>query len=219
LAQRRQRTVEHYQKVLDEIQTDVTRLSDLADRLLDLGSLSQSSPPPESADLATVARAEVDRRHLLAPEDSPYREPGSLRAVTSTTPVAVDVSRLQQLVNNLLDNAAIHGLPPVTVTVDQRDGLGRLMVSDRGGGMDEEMLASAPQRFARAPGARSRPGSGLGLALVYAIVAASGGELRLCFQGHHQSFGRRHPFVCDHGADMTVTVLLPASAKTSPSSP
>jgi two-component system, OmpR family, sensor kinase len=219
LAQRRQRTVEHYKKVLDEIQTDVSRLAELADRLLDLGTFSQSPPPPDTVDLATLARTEVDRRHLLAPEDSPYREPGSLRAVTSTTLVAVDPSRLQQLVTNLLDNAAVHGLPPVTVTVDQRQGLGRLMVSDRGAGMDEEMLASAPQRFARAPGARSRPGSGLGLALVYAIVNAAGGELRLCFQGHHQSFGHRHPVECDHGAEMTVTVLLPTSTKTSPSSP
>jgi two-component system, OmpR family, sensor kinase len=218
LAQRRQRTVEHYQKVLDEIQTDVARLSELADRLLDLGTLAHSSRRVDFADLATVARTEVDRRHVLAPEDSPYREPGSLRAATSTTFVAVDPTRLQQLVTNLLDNAAIHGLPPVTVTVDQRHGVGRLMVSDCGAGMDEEMLASAPQRFTRAAGARSRPGSGLGLALVSAIVAAAGGELRLCFDGHHQSFGHRHPVECDHGSDMTVTVLLPTGANTSPPS-
>lgn len=86
------------------------------------------------------------------------------------------------------------------------------MVSDAGTGMDEATLASAPQRFVRAIDARGGPGSGLGLALVNAAVLAVGGELRLCFDGRHESFGDPLPIECQHGTDMTVTLLVPLAA-------
>ncbi len=209
LARRRPRSTEEYEGVLAEIETDIGRLSRLADQLLDVGTLSQGPPAAGSADMAAIVRAEVERRRTLAPVDSPFRQTGSLRAVTSgTTHVAVDPTRLQQLVGNLLDNAAVHGVPPVTVAVDQVGTFGRLVVTDVGPGMDDLTLASAPDRFARAPEARRRPGSGLGLALVFATVAGTGGELRLCFRGLHESFGSAHHVDCEHGDEMTVTVLL-----------
>ncbi len=217
LARRRQRTVEQYEGVLDEIETDISRLSVLADQLLDVGSASQEKDAAASADLAAIVSTEVERRRALAVADSPYRQTGSLQAFTSdSTTVAVDPARLQQLVGNILDNAAVHGLPPVTVRVDRVGDVGRLVVSDAGVGMDDTTLTSAPQRFARAPEARGRPGSGLGLALVYAAVAGAGGELRLCFQGRHESFGRTLTVPCDHTSEMTVTVLLPVGGYAAP---
>ncbi|MBA2716861.1 MAG: HAMP domain-containing protein [Propionibacteriales bacterium] len=209
LARRRERTVEQYKVVLDEIDTDISRLSRLADQLLDVGTLSQNSGTPEPADLAATVRAEVGRRRTLAPAGSPYSQTGSLQAITpDSTLVGVDSFRLEQLVGNLLDNAAVHGLPPVTVTVDEIGEIGRLVVSDAGAGMDELTLGSAPERFARSPEARRRPGSGLGLSLVYATVDAAGGELRLCFRGRHLSFVNPLPVDCHHSSDMTVTVLV-----------
>ncbi|MBA2559120.1 MAG: HAMP domain-containing histidine kinase [Propionibacteriales bacterium] len=217
LARRRRRTVEQYEAVLDEIQTDIGRLSRLADQLLDAGPLSQGSHADDSADLAAIVRAEVERRRTLAPAETPYGRSGSLQAITSnSTLVAMNPLRLLQLVGNLLDNAAVHGAPPVTVTVDQVGQAGRLVVSDVGPGMDDVTLASAPERFARAPEARTRPGAGLGLALVYAAVSGSGGELRLCFQGRHESFGATMPVECEHADEMTVTVLLAMSRPESP---
>ena len=76
--------------------------------------------------------------------------------------------------------------------------------------MPRELLATATERFARSAEARSRPGSGLGLSLVAAIVTAAGGQLRLCYDGHHQAVGLQVPTPCAHGGAMTVTVLLPA---------
>jgi signal transduction histidine kinase len=116
---------------------------------------------------------------------------------------------LERIVTNLLDNAAAHGAPPFEVTVDRpAPGWARMTVSDAGAGMPPTLLTVATQRFARAEAARSRPGSGLGLSLVEALVSQAGGELRLCHSGQHTSHGRPAPVECSHGPAMTVTVLL-----------
>jgi signal transduction histidine kinase len=85
-----------------------------------------------------------------------------------------------------------------------------VIVSDAGPGMPPALLTGATQRFTRADEARTRPGSGLGLALVDTLVTQAGGELRLCHHGRHSSHGRRAPVRCTHGPAMTVTVLLPS---------
>jgi signal transduction histidine kinase len=75
--------------------------------------------------------------------------------------------------------------------------------------MDATVLTTATQRFARAPDARSRPGSGLGLSLVDSIVVNAGGQLRLCSHGQHEMSGAALGTPCTHDERMTVTVLLP----------
>jgi signal transduction histidine kinase len=158
----------------------------------------------------------------LAPSGSPYAVPGAI-SVESSGPcvVALDAVRLERILDNLLDNAAVHGSVPVRITVHGADAGSwvRLVVRDSGPGMSPDLLATATERFARAPEARSRPGSGLGLALVATLVGSAGGELRLCHAGRHQSTGRPVPVACEHDAAMTVTVLLPAACEgTTPSS-
>jgi signal transduction histidine kinase len=100
-----------------------------------------------------------------------------------------------QVLTNLLDNATRHGEPPITVTTGRDGRFVCLRVQDAGPGMEPEFLAQATARFTRADTARSTPGTGLGLSVVDAIVAAHGGELRL----HSDDAGT------------TVTVLLPAA--------
>jgi len=119
----------------------------------------------------------------------------------------VDVERV---VTNLVDNAFLHGDPPVRVAVEvPANGWARVVVSDTGGGMSPELLGTATHRFARADEARSRPGSGLGLALVEASITRAGGVVRLCHGGHHTSHGHQVDVPCDHDRQMTVTLLLP----------
>ena len=210
LALRRRRTIAEHEAVLEEIETDIQRLSRLADQLLEVGALRQGSHAADSTDLAAVVRGEVERRRALASPDNPYSRGGSLQVhTTGQAHVALHRSLAERLIGNLLDNASLHGTPPVSVTVDQTEDTARLIVSDAGGGMDDRALGSAPERFSRAEAARNRPGSGLGLAIVHETATAAGGELRLCFQGQHQRFGSALPIDCDHGPQMTVTVLLP----------
>ena len=53
------------------------------------------------------------------------------------------------------------------------------------------------------------PGAGLGLALVEALVVQVGGELRLCHHGTHTTHGRPVPVPCEHGDEMSVSVIVP----------
>jgi two-component system OmpR family sensor kinase len=188
---RRPRTVAAHEAALAELTEDLTRLTRMADELLELGTRERTQATCESHDLAAEAMSLHAARPVL---------------------VDLDAATIRRILDNLLDNAALHGAAPVTVTVDRVDGWARLKVSDCGPGMPPHLLATATDRFARSPEARSRPGSGLGLSLVAAIVTTTVGELRLCHAGHHHRVGVPVAVPCAHDTAMTVTVLLPHSA-------
>ncbi|MFF1693724.1 sensor histidine kinase [Streptomyces sp. NPDC058257] len=93
--------------------------------------------------------------------------------------VLADPARLQQVVVNLLANARTHTPPGTKVTARvRRAGPGVcLEVEDNGPGIAPALLPHVFERFARGDASRSRNAgsTGLGLALVEAIVAAHGG--------------------------------------------
>jgi two-component system OmpR family sensor kinase len=210
LALRRPRTVEEHEQVLAEIQTDIVRLTQLAEQLLAVGTGTPARSDADSTDLAAIANDEVARRNMLAVGHPDLPGPPQLRVRTSgAVLVGLEPTQVTQLINNLMDNAVLHGRSPITVTVDKVSGAGRLAVADHGDGMAPHLLATATQRFTRSAESRSRPGFGLGLSLVDNIVTRAGGELRLCHAGNHQRFGHPHPAPCRHGDEMTVTALLP----------
>ena len=199
LTRRRTRTVAEHERVLDELAVDVERLADLAEQLLELGSPAATG----SCDAAVVARGVVERARAAQPErDLAVAAPGA-------APVGLPERAVERIVTNLVANAFTHGAPPVRVQVRVTGAYVVLAVSDAGDGMTPELLASAPGRFTRSPEARSRPGAGLGLSLVWELTTAAGGELRLCHDGHHASHGAALPVPCEHGPGTTVSVLLP----------
>ncbi len=101
----------------------------------------------------------------------------------STAIVDGDEDRLRQAVINVLGNALVHTNAPALVAVRIRHHGEQieLEVSDQGPGMDPEIVARVTERFFRADPARSRHrgGSGLGLSIVAATVAAHGGTLAI----------------------------------------
>ena len=90
---------------------------------------------------------------------------------------------LRRALTNLLDNAARHGAAPFEVELDAIEDGWRLRVFDRGPGVPETALAALGRPFHRVDGARSTPGSGLGMASVARIAVVHGGELRLRNRG------------------------------------
>ena len=196
LARRRPRSVEEHEGVLAELEVDLTRLSVLADELLDLSR----SPTATDAvtDVGRVAGGVAAR--WVAP----------VEARTEHAPVRIDPTAAERVVTNLVTNAFTHGRAPVSVTVRRTGRHVVLEVVDAGPGMPPELLAEATRRFTRAPEARSRPGAGLGLAIVEQLVIDAGGELRLCHAGAHASTSAATAVPCQHDDRMTVTVLLPA---------
>lgn len=90
-----------------------------------------------------------------------------------------DPSRLQQIVNNLLDNAWKHGGGEIAVALSREEDQSVLRVSDRGEGIPPGELARIFNRFYRVDKSRSQntPGLGLGLAITKHLVLAHGGSI------------------------------------------
>jgi signal transduction histidine kinase len=204
LTRRRTRTVAEHEQALAELELDVTRLADLAEQLL---ALDRSSPEDDAAgDLAAAVTGTVPR-WLVA--HAYLEDEVRVEAGTGELPVPLAPRALERVVTNLLDNAVVHGRPPLRVRVRAEGAWAVLEVVDAGDGMPAELLALATRRFHRAVEARSRPGAGLGLAIVEQLTLEAGGELRLCHAGAHASSGDPLPPACTHDAAMTVSVLLP----------
>jgi len=88
--------------------------------------------------------------------------------------VVADPLVLDRVVSNLVANASRYGKPPITVEASQRDQFIRIVVSDAGDGVPEELVPRLFDRFERGT---SGQGSGLGLAIAKAYANAHGGEL------------------------------------------
>ncbi len=105
----------------------------------------------------------------------------SLTSDARPVTVAADLTRLRQVLDNLLDNAVKYGRPggAVSVTCDQVDGRAIITVTDDGIGVPAEELPHVFERFFRASSGQQQTvfGTGLGLAVVKAIVETHGGEV------------------------------------------
>nr|MDT0666884.1 ATP-binding protein [Micromonospora sp. DSM 115978] len=96
--------------------------------------------------------------------------------------VSGDAHHLRQVVTNVLNNVRVHTPPGTVATVraSRRGGSVVIEVSDDGPALPVEDLDRVFDRFWRHDPSRSRAsgGSGLGLSIVAAIVAAHGGTAK-----------------------------------------
>lgn len=94
--------------------------------------------------------------------------------------VSIDAMLVEQLLVNLLENAAKYAPQDRPVEVDARidgDDL-RIAVRDRGKGLDAEERERVFAKFYRGPGQQQRPGAGLGLAICRAVAELHGGTIQ-----------------------------------------
>ncbi|WP_224058605.1 sensor histidine kinase [Streptomyces kanamyceticus] len=168
---------------LGRIESEAERMTGLVEDLLLLARLDAEQPLSyESGDLAPLVVDAVSDARAAGP-DHHWRlelpdEPALVRA---------DTARLHQIVVNLLANARTHTPPGTTVTARVRredprvrqDPRVRLEVQDDGPGIPRDLLPAVFERFARGDASRSRHAgsTGLGLALVRAIVTAHDGTV------------------------------------------
>ena len=154
---------------------EVSRLSALVTDLLQLARADR--PTAAGAhDLAQLAAERVDTWSAVA-EGAGVEL--SLRSDASPVVAAAVPGAIEQILDNLLDNA-IAVAPPgsrVVVTVDGGPVTHRLVVIDHGPGLSDQDKERAARRFWR--GDTSRPGTGLGLAIATSLARASGGSLAL----------------------------------------
>jgi signal transduction histidine kinase len=98
---------------------------------------------------------------------------------SSELDVIADESRLEQALENLVDNALRHGSGEIRLNAIDRDGAVELHVLDEGPGFPPDFFPRAFDRFTRADEARGRGGTGLGLAIANVIATAHGGSAHL----------------------------------------
>ena len=102
--------------------------------------------------------APVDLARLLRAVTADY--PGLSLEGPSAARIVSDSRRLARVLFVLLDNAQLHGVPPVTLRYDQQ----AITVSDEGPGFPANVLARAAEPFVTGRGTDGR-GVGLGLAI------------------------------------------------------
>jgi two-component system, OmpR family, sensor kinase len=162
---------------MERMQAEVGRMRLLVDELALLAHLDAARPlNHEPVDVVALAGEVVDDARVVAADRAITLE-GAAEAV-----VDGDGPRIQQVLRNLVGNAVQHTRPgtPVTVAVGRQDGYVTVAVRDEGDGIAPEHLPHVFERFYRADPSRSRDGggsSGLGLAIVEAIVTAHGGTV------------------------------------------
>ncbi|AVT35252.1 cell wall metabolism sensor histidine kinase WalK [Plantactinospora sp. BB1] len=169
------RDPEQLDHAMERMQAEVGRMRLLVDELALLAQLDGARPLDLGpVDVVAVAGEVVDDARVV----------GADRTITlDGVPAAVvdgDGPRIRQVLRNLVGNAVQHTRPgaPVTVTVSDQGAEVVVTVRDEGDGIAPEHLPYVFERFYRADPSRSRDGagsSGLGLAIVEAIVAAHGG--------------------------------------------
>ncbi|GAB3451751.1 sensor histidine kinase [Actinophytocola sediminis] len=160
---------------MERMQTEVGRMRLLVDELALLARLDGARPLDRApVDVVALAAEVVDDARVVSADRAI-----ALRGVP-TAVVDGDGPRIQQVLRNLVGNAVQHTGPgtPVTVTVSVPAGEVVVEVLDEGAGIAPEHLPYVFERFYRADPSRGRDSggsSGLGLAIVEAIVTAHGG--------------------------------------------
>ncbi|MFN8475749.1 MAG: HAMP domain-containing sensor histidine kinase [Anaerolineae bacterium] len=196
-------TMDEYYSAANIIYAESERMRRLIGQLLDLARLQGgiaafNMAEVDMADLLTHAAQSAEPRAAAAGIRFTYHTPLWLPTVNG------DPVRLEQVLNNLLDNAFKYTESGGHVDLIAGPSPGGLSftITDSGPGIPPEDLNRVFERFYRGNRARSDGGSGLGLAIVREIVEAHGGRV-----GVSSEVGR----------GTSVTVFLP-SASASPKS-
>jgi signal transduction histidine kinase len=165
---------------LQAAEAEVDRLTRMVEGLLALARLENTTGDREPVDLDAVVAERVDSWIPYACEQdiTVSRSAGTLGRAWAV-PGAVE-----QIIDNLLENAVRVAPPHTTVTVGQGPSVDpgadvvEIHVVDGGPGLSTADRIRAFDRFWRAPDSAGR-GSGLGLAIVRQLARASGGDAEL----------------------------------------
>jgi sigma-B regulation protein RsbU (phosphoserine phosphatase) len=166
-------------RVLDMINTTVTRMSDLIDNVLDFArgrlgggiTLSRDANRP----LEPVLEQVVDELRTASPR----------RVIETsfeiTEPVNCDRTRVGQLASNLIGNALTHGAPdrPVRVGAKTEGGGFSLWVANAGDPIPAAAMEKLFEPFFRGVVRDSREGLGLGLHIASQIAQAHAGRIEV----------------------------------------
>jgi signal transduction histidine kinase len=171
---------EGYRRAARIVNVESARVLRLVEELLDLSRIEsgQLRMRQETVDLHELFH-HVGEVFAIRSEESGVRL--ELRAERAAR-VRGDFDRLEQVLNNLLDNAFRHTPAGGLVRVTSRrlpTGFVQVTVSDTGRGIPPDDVARLFERFYRGGNGGTGKGYGLGLAITREIVRAHGGDVRV----------------------------------------
>ncbi len=183
------------EKGLDVISSEAERLSGIVEELLDFSRMQGGHMTMKFGKMDLLAELE---EAVVLFRDRAKRENLELTyiEVDSLPPVMGDRDRLRQVFINILDNAIKYSNPGGHIRVEAAD-MGhhvQIVISDDGVGISKEDLPNVKNKFYKAN--RTRPGSGIGLALTDEIVRRHKGRLEID---------------SEEGVGTTVTITLPTA--------
>ncbi|MEY2434464.1 MAG: hypothetical protein QOC92_4189 [Acidimicrobiaceae bacterium] len=162
-------------ELLDLVGDEADRLDRLVTNLLSLSRIEAGSLAPERQ-AVPLDELLTDRVRKL---NRVLREARVQVDVPFTLPLAdADYTLIDQVLTNLLENAARHSPSGGTIRVRarERDGWIEVAVSDQGPGIDPADRSRIFEPFTKGVGSSS---SGVGLAICRAIVEAHGGSIEV----------------------------------------
>ena len=157
-------------KRLQAAEREVDRLSEIVARLLVTAAAVEEGRPTR-VDLDDAIERAVARW-----EERATRASAKLAATGDAGRAEGNPSDVDQILDNLLDNAISYAPGDVTIEAGRRDTSAFVAVEDRGPGIRQEDVARVTERFYRG-GDAPRGGSGLGLAIARDLAEKWGGSI------------------------------------------
>ena len=174
-------------ELLTVINEESDRLNRLIEQAVEMAQLDANKVQLDrrAASVHELIDAAVEQAHAAAPNRD-------IRvAVSSSLPsVLVDPAWIQKVLANLIGNAIKYSAPdtPVFLSADRQGNSVAISVADRGAGIDPMEQSMIFDKFYRGQGQRNRiSGTGMGLAISRAIVAAHDGTITVTSQLGHGS--------------------------------
>ena len=165
--ERRSRYLEVIMRKCDEV-TELT--NDLF--LHSLSDLNMLQMQPEEFELVPFLKQSISE-FAAEREDVLFRKP-------DISPVIyVDKKRINQIVENLINNSRKYAKTNIIVSITQSNDIVSIHFRDKGPGIPDEDMPFITDKFYRGKNVGDENGSGLGLYIVRYIAEQSGGSLEL----------------------------------------
>ncbi|MEX2142651.1 MAG: hybrid sensor histidine kinase/response regulator [Pirellulales bacterium] len=180
------------QQAYDVLDRQVAQLTRLLDDMLDVSRLTRGNLQLSKA---VIAAQEVIRRSVETTRSLVAARGHTLKVATPAVPLELfaDPGRLEQVLTNLLTNAAKYTPPDgkIEVELTTDDGEAVIRIRDNGEGISADMLPRIVEIFTQAPQHRGQ-GLGIGLALASTLIEMHGGRL----EAHSDGPSTGSEFVC-----------------------
>lgn len=158
---------ENRASIVEGAALELQSLTELVTELVDLASNSSIDEQPVHLNLGDVVEDVANRSAVTSGRKITVQRSGHA--------VVARPRMVRRAVSNLVDNAIKYS--PDGTRIEVIEAAGRIEVVDHGPGIDVADREFAFDRFFRADGAQSKPGSGIGLAIVKRAAVVHNGDV------------------------------------------